>query len=41
MCWTLGLIETIAMTIHRRSEGQFESDGSHDRQMKHTVRIKA
>jgi len=24
MCWTLGLIETIAMTIHRRAERQFD-----------------
>jgi hypothetical protein len=41
MCWTLGLIETIAMTIHRRSEGQFRSDGSHEQQMKHTVGVNA
>jgi hypothetical protein len=41
MCWTLGLIETIAMTIHRHSEGQFESEDSHERQMKRTVGVKA
>lgn len=40
MCWTLGLIETIAMTIHRHSEGQIGSDG-HERQMKRSVEIKA
>ena len=41
MCWTLGLIETIAMTIHRHSERQFESEGSKERQMKRTVGTKA
>ena len=41
MCWTLGLIETIAMTIHRHSERQFESEGRGERQMKRTVGIKA
>jgi hypothetical protein len=41
MCWTLGLIETIVMTIHRRNEEHFESDSSHERQMKRTVGIKA
>jgi hypothetical protein len=40
MCWTLGLIETIAMTIHRHSEGQIGSDENHSRQMKRTVGIK-
>jgi hypothetical protein len=25
MCWTLGLIETIVMTIHKRNERKFES----------------
>jgi|GEM_PF-5198012 len=40
MCWTLGLIETIAMTIHRHSEGQIGSDDNHNRQMKRTVGIK-
>src|SRR4051812_29351013 len=39
MCWTLGLIETIAMTIHRRSEGKFGSH--HERQMKRSVGINA
>jgi hypothetical protein len=41
MCWTLGLIETIAMTIHRHSERQAGSDRSHERQMKRTIGIKA
>lgn len=40
MCWTLGLIETIVMTIHRRNEGQFDSDSSHEQEMKRTVGIK-
>ena len=39
MCWTLGLIETIAMTIHRRSEEKFGS--GHERQVKRTVGINA
>ena len=28
MCWTLGLIETLVMTIHRRSERRFDSGQS-------------
>ena len=40
MCWTLGLIETIAMTIHRHSERQIGSDDNHNRQIKSTVGIK-
>jgi hypothetical protein len=39
-CWTLGLIETIAMTIHRQSERNFESGGSAERQIKRTGEIK-
>lgn len=28
LCWTLGLIETIVMTIHRRNERKFDSTNS-------------
>ena len=25
MCWTMGLIETIVMTVHKRQERKFDS----------------
>jgi hypothetical protein len=28
MCWTMGLIETIVMTIHRRNERKFDESNS-------------